>query len=243
MNGQRSTSAGQHLVMATFAAVCLSPGCGKDAKLACPTCVKQGLPPSLFCDQDCFKKSWDEHKKLHKPAEKKKAAVGAIDPLSKLPEEFGFNAYTGMPYMGFTGKLRPWQRSSVRTVPDHIPRPDYADHPKGLPLSEIEDKRTNTTIKVWRRLSRTCTIAFINNTHNRTRDRNVCSLNIRQVYSPEEIAGIRKACRIGREVLDLAGAAVKVGVTCDELDRCVNKEPVDSRRRHPHPLLLIVDLW
>lgn len=36
----------------------------------------------------------------------------------------------------FTGKLRPFPQTEKRTVPEHIGRPDYADHPKGFPLSE-----------------------------------------------------------------------------------------------------------
>lgn len=32
--------------------------------------------------------------------------------------------------------MRPYKISPTRTVPDHIPRPDYADHPEGIPLSE-----------------------------------------------------------------------------------------------------------
>jgi len=34
------------------------------------------------------------------------------------------------------GSLRPHKTSPLRTVPDHIPRPDYADHPEGIPLGE-----------------------------------------------------------------------------------------------------------
>lgn len=36
----------------------------------------------------------------------------------------------------FLGPLRPYKTSPARTVPAHIPRPDYADHPDGIPLSE-----------------------------------------------------------------------------------------------------------
>ena len=32
-------------------------------------------------------------------------------------------------------------------MPAHIPRPDYADHPQGYPLSEIAE-RGSTTVKV-----------------------------------------------------------------------------------------------
>ena len=36
-------------------------------------------------------------------------------------------------YPGFqyTGPLRPYKQSPKRTVPKHIPRPDYADHEMG----------------------------------------------------------------------------------------------------------------
>ena len=37
-------------------------------------------------------------------------------------------------------------QSSKRVVPDHIPRPDYADHPEGYPMSEMKLKG-NTYIR------------------------------------------------------------------------------------------------
>ena len=36
--------------------------------------------------------------------------------------------------------------------------------------------------------------------------------------------GIRKACVLGREILDIAGAAVAVGVTTDAIDAIVHEE-------------------
>lgn len=172
--------------------ICTTPGCGKLAKMACPTCIKLGIPPSRFCSQECFKGYWEEHKQLHKDI-KKTRAIAKIDPAA-MPTEFkGFN---------FTGSLRPYQKTGKRAVPDHIMRPDYAIHPMGFPLSEQEDKRTNTTIRV---------------------------------YSPSDIAYMREACRIGREVLDAAGAAVRVGVTCDELDRIVHEATIE-RGAYPSPL-------
>ena len=55
------------------------------------------------------------------------------------------------------------------------------------------------------------------------------------MYTPEQIQGIRKACKIGREVLDAAGRAVKVGVTTAEIDR-VTYEATVSRGAYPSPL-------
>ena len=46
----------------------------------------------------------------------------------------------------FTGKLRPAEYSAKREVPDTIPRPDYADHPEGYPVSEMKLKG-NTYIR------------------------------------------------------------------------------------------------
>ena len=45
--------------------LCLKESCRKPAKLQCPTCIKQSLPPSFFCSQDCFKSEWSTHKTLH----------------------------------------------------------------------------------------------------------------------------------------------------------------------------------
>lgn len=45
-------------------------------------------------------------------------------------------AYNPWPYYSFTGKLRPFPQTPKRTVPPSILRPDYADHPEGVPLSE-----------------------------------------------------------------------------------------------------------
>jgi methionyl aminopeptidase len=47
----------------------------------------------------------------------------------------------------FLGQLRPHKISPARTVPDHIQRPDYADHPEGIPLSE-QSVKLSSHIKV-----------------------------------------------------------------------------------------------
>ncbi|XP_013164476.1 PREDICTED: methionine aminopeptidase 1 isoform X2 [Papilio xuthus] len=44
--------------------------------------------------------------------------------------------YNPWPSFNFTGKLRPFPAGPKRTVPPHIGRPDYADHPTGFPASE-----------------------------------------------------------------------------------------------------------
>jgi hypothetical protein len=42
--------------------------------------------------------------------------------------------------------------------------------------------------------------------------------------TPEEIEKMRAAGRVAREVLDIAGRAVRVGITTDEIDQLVHEE-------------------
>ncbi|CAK0867206.1 unnamed protein product [Prorocentrum cordatum] len=51
----------------------------------------------------------------------------------------------------------------------------------------------------------------------------------------EELELMREACRLGREVLDIAGRAVRPGVTGDEIDRVV-WEACAQRKLYPSPL-------
>lgn len=43
------------------------------------------------------------------------------------------------------------------------------------------------------------------------------------IRNAKEVAGMRTACRLAREILDKARAAVKPGVTTDEIDRIVSR--------------------
>lgn len=80
--------------------------------MQCPTCKKLNLPPSYFCQQECFKRSWSVHKAKHN--------------LTPEPQD---------DYQ-YTGPLRPGKVSAMRTVPDHIRKPDYAV--TGIPTSEMD---------------------------------------------------------------------------------------------------------
>lgn len=55
------------------------------------------------------------------------------------------------------------------------------------------------------------------------------------IYTKDEIKKIRKACMLGREVLDVAAAAVRPGITTDELDAIVHEETI-KRGAYPSPL-------
>lgn len=103
--------------------MCESPGCDVSAKLQCPSCIKLGIQGSYFCSQECFKKSWKSHKVIHQ--------IAQGDQTSEAEKE-----YNPWPNYRYTGRLRPFPQAAPRTVPKNIQRPDYADHPEGVPLSE-----------------------------------------------------------------------------------------------------------
>ncbi|KAI8816675.1 peptidase M24, structural domain-containing protein [Fimicolochytrium jonesii] len=98
--------------------------CGSPSKLRCPTCMKLNIVDgSHFCSQDCFKASWGTHKAIHQTAA---AAVsnGTV------------NVFNPWPSFRYTGKMRPvYPLSPTRSVPDNIPKPDYAAD--GKPWSEL----------------------------------------------------------------------------------------------------------
>eukprot|EP00542_Grammatophora_oceanica_P009814 CAMPEP_0194038772 /NCGR_PEP_ID=MMETSP0009_2-20130614/10985_1 /TAXON_ID=210454 /ORGANISM="Grammatophora oceanica, Strain CCMP 410" /LENGTH=430 /DNA_ID=CAMNT_0038681391 /DNA_START=18 /DNA_END=1310 /DNA_ORIENTATION=+ len=56
-----------------------------------------------------------------------------------------------------------------------------------------------------------------------------------EVKTPDEIEKMKAAGRVAREVLDLAGRAVKPGVTTDEIDSLVHEATI-SRGAYPSPL-------
>lgn len=56
-----------------------------------------------------------------------------------------------------------------------------------------------------------------------------------RILNADEIQKMRTACRLGREVLDLAASHVRPGITTDELDAIVHQAIID-RNAYPSPL-------
>ena len=89
-----------------------------------------------------------------------------------------------------TGSLRPQKITARRAVHDTIELPDYAM--TGVPLSELADAAARQRRGGRSRI---------------------------EVKTAEDIRKMRLVCKLGREVLDTAAAAVGVGVTTDEIDK------------------------
>ncbi|KAJ6256712.1 hypothetical protein Dda_8578 [Drechslerella dactyloides] len=183
--------------MAASDAKCKGVECTNPAgTLQCPTCLKLGIKNSYFCSQDCFKRSWSDHKQVHKTAsEQSKSLLRTLKDWHK-PTPYPSNPATGthdpFPNYPYTGSLRPvYPLSPYRSVPDHIARPDYAED--GIPRSEA----------IFSRASKI------------------------QILNETEIEAMRVVCRLGREILDIAAAAVRPGITTDEIDEITHKATIE----------------
>jgi zf-MYND-like zinc finger, mRNA-binding/Metallopeptidase family M24 len=238
------------------AAGCASPGCTNVVanRLACPKCLQLGMnPPTYFCSQDCFKTNYAHHKQIHTAlAQQQKMAMiaaaqaqgyvyaiiakyGFFEILRNLFLMFFFSSGFFVRYRiqhrktpprtgtscsldapldvklslpnwarnySFTGNLRPTLISPQRIVPASIHKPDYANDIAGISYSEQRDKATHNNIRIY-------TETELEDQHD------------------DEIPGLRHACRMGREVLDIAGKALRPGITTDEIDRIVHEACIE----------------
>lgn len=101
---------------------CSGEGCGKPAKMQCPTCAKYQAS-SYFCEQECFKKNWTIHAKSH--------------PEARARFEFK------PPLYPYSGPLRPAYVTPQVTITDpKIQKPDYAE--TGIPVSERTARASST---------------------------------------------------------------------------------------------------
>ncbi|KAI6176306.1 Methionine aminopeptidase 1 [Aphelenchoides bicaudatus] len=111
-------------------ASCMNFGCKNPAKSKCPTCIKLGLSDAWFCSQDCFKESWNLHKLAHLKTDS--------------------DVFNPWPSYSFSGKLRPYPQTPKRLVPETIPYPDYANHPKIIINTEEEQEGVRLASKLGR---------------------------------------------------------------------------------------------
>jgi methionyl aminopeptidase len=144
-----------------------------------------------------------------------------------------YNPFTGYSY---TGTLRPaYPLSSTRKVPDHIPRPDYAEHGLysnySLTSHQLRTHAlTRTTViggeAIW------TTPAYIVKRGTR-KDADSVSREFPCTYN--RLSDSVTTTQLAREVLDIAASHVRPGITTDEIDEIVHNATIE-RNAYPSPL-------
>ncbi|KPI45579.1 Methionine aminopeptidase 1 [Cyphellophora attinorum] len=174
---------------------CPGVDCPNDAStLQCPKCKEQNIP-SFFCSQDCFKRSWSEHKAVHKSKNPLRNLLAPKVVSDPDPETGHYNPF---PSYDYTGPLRPvYPLSKKREIPKSIPHPEWSE--SGMPNYPYT-RRNKITI-----------------------------------LDDKGIEAMRVVCRLSREVLDEAAAAIRPGITTDELDAIVHEACI-KRNAYPSPL-------
>ncbi|KAF2756275.1 methionine aminopeptidase 1A [Pseudovirgaria hyperparasitica] len=185
---------------------CAGQDCGNDATaLQCPTCQKLGQE-SFFCSQDCFKRNWAGSMRLSHTSHKT---------IHKTP----------------SNPLRKLFPPKVISEPDpqtghYDPFPSFAytgDLRPVYPLSERRAVPESISKPDYAEDSIPHSELVFVGRHKIA------------ILEKEQQDAMRKVCRYGREVLDLAAAAAKPGVTTDYIDEVVHKACVE-RDSYPSPL-------
>ncbi|GAA5926677.1 hypothetical protein JCM10213_002421 [Rhodosporidiobolus nylandii] len=189
-------------------------GCGKPAnpKLKCPVCLKNGVKNAEFCTPECFRENYKEHnRKMHVDA--------PPAPVANLPE----------------GTYDPWSdpaRLKATTTKRHSePPPSEFKYTGSLravyPLEDLPRREVPGHIP---------RPDYANNAQGSSATEQAARLQTQgKQLSAEEIEGMRKVCRLAREVLDIAAAALRPGITTLEIDEIVHAECV-KRDSYPSPL-------
>lgn len=147
---------------------CGGCGKDTDESLKCPLCIRFELPDSYFCSQTCFKANLKTHAEIHKsspvfrqlhdrtanPGSSMSTGASVSTGVTEGKEsvalgfkEDDFGTWGRDRHLSrfirkcfpFTGPLRPWPITPRRSVPAHIPRPDYAQF--GISRAEQNDLR------------------------------------------------------------------------------------------------------
>ncbi|GAQ84390.1 methionine aminopeptidase 1 [Klebsormidium nitens] len=181
--------------------------CDAPAKLQCPKCLEMRLPRdvSAYCSQACFKADWPGHKVHHRV---------------QLPAEPGAKLDLAQAALA-KGWLYATKKGAART--DQCPTFAWTGDLRPLPISPRRRVPTSIPRPEW---------AETGYPEQEIESRQQRTVEIR---TPKQIAGIRAACKLGREVLDAAAAAIRPGITTDEIDRIVHEATI-AGGAYPSPL-------
>jgi methionyl aminopeptidase len=146
--------------------------------------------------------------------------------------------YNPFPQFHFTGTLRPvYPLSPKRLVPEHIHLPDYAE--TGACFCCVIGLHSIFTIECRRTCLRNQTVRFTR-PHPQCRRTGKNARRLPGTYQREPTLRITVhfyfvLFQLAREVLDIAAAHVRPGITTDEIDEIVHKATIE-RNAYPSTL-------
>ncbi|CAH7667988.1 peptidase M24, structural domain-containing protein [Phakopsora pachyrhizi] len=198
---------------------CSTPGCAKLASsLECPRCKDDPeLLSRFFCDQICFKGSWLEHKALYH---------------SKVPKPIVREDYSGP-----ESTYDPFDSSNL---------PQFHLRNKSQKVRESKNFKYTGQLRAFypienvRRRSVPNHILLPDYVKDVKYGASPCEQAVSghrlgKPLQPDDIEGMRKVCKLAREVLDLASSHVRPGITTLELDKIVHDACIE-RDSYPSPL-------
>jgi methionyl aminopeptidase len=210
---------------------CMGGDCDNDAgSLQCPTCLKLGVKDSYFCAQDCFKRNWVSANSLliiFAASAGMQELVAAREGCSCFPlYHFGTNTLQS------THKaLHKSQSNFLHTfiAPKVVSEPDpdtglynpYPTFPFTGPLRPVYP------LSPPRSVPKSIPYPDYALDGIPKSERVFGVRNKIEILDKKGQEGMRKVCRLAREVLDIAAAAAKPGVTTDYIDEIVHKACVE----------------
>ena len=189
---------------ATVARKCSGKDCPNDAgQLQCPNCQKLGKE-SFFCSQDCFKRNW-VHSKIHHG--RQSLFANAAQPEHKKSHKSQSTLLSSF----ITPKVVSHPDPATGTFNPFPTYPYTGTLRPVYPLSERRQVPASVQLPDYAKDG-------IPHSEQKFVGRNKIA-----ILNAKEIEGMRKVCRLAREVLDIAARAAKPGVTTDYIDEVVHK--------------------
>ena len=208
---------------------CMGDDCNNDAgSLQCPTCLKLGIKDSYFCSQDCFKRNWVSANIscscTHTPA-------GVYDHATTIYRSFVFS-YSPANIPQSTHKALHKSKGNFLQnliAPKVISEPDpdtglynpFPTFPFTGPLRPVYPLSPHRTVPKSIKYPDYALDGIPKS------ERTFGVRNKIEILDKKGQEGMRKVCRLAREVLDIAAAAAKPGVTTDYIDEIVHKACIE----------------
>ncbi len=200
---------------------CLGADCDNDAgSLQCPTCLKLKIKDSYFCSQDCFKRNWV-----------------TIPPSSPHPMTTSRRCETDFAAQNTHKVIHKQENSMIqRFFPPKVvskPDPDTGAFNPFPTFNFTGSLRPVYPLSPRRQVPKSIPHPDYSEDGIPKSGRSLVRSNKIEQLDAKAQEGMRKVCRLAREVLDIAAAALRPGISTDEIDEVVHKACIERNVGEP----------